>query len=92
MHKDERRMLRVKAERLRRRWSQVHLAYWSGLSVADISRIETGRLRPYPGQLAKLASALEVDGGTLLDDVSEDEAHAGTDKGSPSRRQEKRNN
>ena len=62
-------LLKVRAERLRRRWRQEDLAYWSRISAAEISRIETGRLRPYPGQVEKLARALEIDPATLLDKV-----------------------
>jgi len=39
------------------------------MSVADISRIESGRLRPYPSQLEKLAAVLEVNRDELLDEV-----------------------
>lgn len=71
MHKREVRMLRVRAERKRRRWRQEDLAYWSRLSAAEISRIETGRLQPYPGQIERLARALEIDPATLLDEVND---------------------
>ncbi len=68
---DSQPMLRVRAERLRRRWRQEDLAYWSRLSAAEISRIETGRLRPYPSQVERLARALEIDPATLLDEVND---------------------
>jgi transcriptional regulator with XRE-family HTH domain len=41
------------------------------MSVGDISRIESGRLRPYPSQLEKLARALGVQPDELLQDVAE---------------------
>lgn len=62
-------MLRIKHERLRRGWNQTALAFHTGISVADVSRIESGRLRPYHSQLKKLAAVLAVDLGALLDDV-----------------------
>jgi transcriptional regulator with XRE-family HTH domain len=62
-------MLRIKQERLRRGWNQTALAFYAGVSVADISRIESGRFRPYDGQLLRISAALEVDPATLLEQV-----------------------
>jgi len=45
------------------------LASISGVSNAEISRIETGYARPYPRAAAALAAALEIDESTLLDEV-----------------------
>ena len=42
------------------RWSQSKLAAMSGVHATTISQIESGRLKPYPAQLAKLAAALGV--------------------------------
>jgi transcriptional regulator with XRE-family HTH domain len=53
-------MLRLKAERLRRGWTQVDLSYHARVSPAEISRIETGRLRPYPSQVERIAHVLGV--------------------------------
>ena len=65
-------MLRIRAERLKRGWSQIVLAYHSGVANSDISAIECGHLRPYPSQLARLASALEIkDPDLLLQEVRE---------------------
>lgn len=63
-------MLRLKYERRQLGWSQTVLAYYAGMSIGDISRIESGRLRPYPSQLTKLANILDVDEGELLLEVS----------------------
>jgi transcriptional regulator with XRE-family HTH domain len=62
-------MLKLKLERLKRRWKQQDLAYRCGMHSADVSRIESGRLRPSPSQLQRLARALKVTSGTLLEDV-----------------------
>ncbi len=70
-------MLRVKYERLRRGWNQTSLAYHASMSVGDISRIERGRLRPYPSQLEKLANVLRIDRQALLQNVSENVVAAG---------------
>ena len=46
--------------------------------MADISRIETGRLRPYPNQLGKLAAVLDVPRDDLLKPVSARDAATAT--------------
>ena len=51
---------RLRALRLSRGWSQRRLARESDIPEADVSRIETGRLRPYSGQARRLARALRV--------------------------------
>lgn len=79
-------MLRIKFERLRRGWSQTVLAYHATMSVADVSRIESGRLRPYPSQLEKLATALSVQPDALLKDVPAEEAAAALDREPDERR------
>ena len=62
-------MLRIKAERLLRDWSQQDLAHRARMAAADISRIETGRLRPYPGQAKRLARTLKLHASELLQSV-----------------------
>ena len=64
------RMIRLKAERLRRGWTQIDLAYHSRVHPAEISRFETGNARPYPSQARRLAAALEIDPEALLQPVS----------------------
>ena len=51
-------MLRLKAERLRRGWTQTDLAYHARVQPAEISRIERGNARPYPAQAERLARVL----------------------------------
>lgn len=63
-------LTRLKAERLRRGWTQIDLAYHSRVQPAEISRFETGIARPYPGQARRLAAALELEPGQLLEEVS----------------------
>jgi transcriptional regulator with XRE-family HTH domain len=66
-------VLRVKAERLRRRWTQTQLGARAGLSASEISKIETGRAQPYPRQLQRLARALKTNAGELLSRVRQPE-------------------
>ena len=61
-------MIRLKVERLKRGWSQTELAFKSKVAISEISRIETGRLQPYPSQIKRLARALQVDAAVLLED------------------------
>ena len=51
-------MLRLTAERLRRGWPKSTLARRARLDQANVSRIESGRARPYPVELRRLARAL----------------------------------
>ncbi len=64
-------MLRMKMERKRKGRRQEDLAHFAKVSCADISRIESGRLRPYPGHAARLARALGVKPQELLEEVGE---------------------
>jgi transcriptional regulator with XRE-family HTH domain len=53
-------MLRIRALREAKRWSRAKLARRARMAAADEGKIESGRLRPYPSQLRKLARALRV--------------------------------
>ncbi len=53
-------MLKISAIRETRGWSRAELARRANLNATTVGLIEAGRLRPYPGQLAKLAIALGV--------------------------------
>ncbi|MDA1082736.1 MAG: helix-turn-helix transcriptional regulator [Gemmatimonadetes bacterium] len=66
----------LKLERLRRGWNQTTLACHAGISVADLSRIETGRLRPYPRQADRLGAALHLAPSMLFDDIEVAESEA----------------
>ena len=46
-------MIRLKAERLVRGWSQMEVAHRAGLHPSDISRIENGE-EPYPNHAEQL--------------------------------------
>jgi transcriptional regulator with XRE-family HTH domain len=70
----KRKETKAKRNRLRLGWSQQELAVFAGVSVADVSRIETGRLRPYPGQAQKLAHVLGLRAEELQNEVLFEEA------------------
>jgi transcriptional regulator with XRE-family HTH domain len=57
---------RMKVERRRRGMNQTACAYLSGLSQADISRIENRRLQPYGDQAERLAKVLNLEPEELL--------------------------
>jgi ribosome-binding protein aMBF1 (putative translation factor) len=52
----ERKLLRIRRERRRRGWTQVDLAYHSGVPVSEVSRCEMG-YGTYPTYAQKLADA-----------------------------------
>ena len=65
-------MIRMRYERLTRNWSQVVLSFHSGgVTTAEISKIETGRLKPTKHCRERLARALGIDPATLLDEVDQ---------------------
>jgi len=67
-------------ERVSNGWSRAELARRAGLHPSTVGSIESGRLRAYPGQLAKIARALEWPEGraaSLLADESAPELHGG---------------
>lgn len=72
-------MLRIKVERLRRRWSQQDLAVHAGMYLTDICRIETRHFVPYRTQLERLARVLELKPEEVLEEVDE-----GEEQGKPS--------
>jgi len=53
-------MLKTKLEESRRArgWSQQVLGFHASVSASDVSKFETGRMRPYPGQADRLAKIL----------------------------------
>lgn len=57
---------KMRAERLRRGWSQTQLAARADMSSSDVSRFETGRAIPYPVQARRLARALGITPDELL--------------------------
>lgn len=69
-------ILRIKSERLSRGWTQTELAYFARMSSADVSRIESGRMVPYPGHAQRLARVLGLDPSELLEEVNAGEAVA----------------
>ena len=63
--------MRLSEERKRRGWSRAELARRANLNAGTVGLIESGRFKPYPGQLAKLARALDMPNGdarTLLNE------------------------
>lgn len=68
-------MKRCKLLRMMSGKTQAVAAKDMGMHVSSLSSIETGRLRPYPGQVRKIAAALgwEGDPAELFEEVSADE-------------------
>lgn len=70
-------LLRIKAERLKRGWTQTELAYFARMSSADVSRIESGRMVPYRGHALRLARVLDLQPAELLVEVDVADAMGG---------------
>jgi transcriptional regulator with XRE-family HTH domain len=67
-------MLTLTAIRLQKGWSKSELARRAQLSASTVCQIESGRLLPYPGQLAKIARAFNMTDGNpsaLMDAADE---------------------
>jgi ribosome-binding protein aMBF1 (putative translation factor) len=52
------KILKMRAERMKRGWSQQCLGYLAKVGASDISRIETGQTKPYPVQAERIAKVL----------------------------------
>ncbi|MEG0505478.1 MAG: helix-turn-helix transcriptional regulator [Raoultibacter sp.] len=68
-------MQRCKLERLMHDMKQSEVARMTGMHPTSISAIENGRLRPYPGQIEKIAAALNWNGdpAALFEEVPADD-------------------
>jgi ribosome-binding protein aMBF1 (putative translation factor) len=66
-------MVRMKAERLKRQWTQQDLSYHARVPAADVSRIESRRMQPYPRHAARLAKVLELAPEELLEEMGVEE-------------------
>lgn len=66
-------MLRISLERLKRNIPQQKLAEMAGLSQATLSRLEHGKLYPYPNWKKRLGNALGVNPESLFQEVKCDE-------------------
>lgn len=60
---------RIRKERLLRKWSLEDLGSRARVSAADICRIETGRMVPYPSHAERLAAALGLKPEELTQEV-----------------------
>ena len=66
-------MTRLKYARLMKEWSLDKLGQEAGLGGSDLSKIERGRLVPYPPQLARLSKALGIPAERLMEEVAYEE-------------------
>jgi transcriptional regulator with XRE-family HTH domain len=62
-------VLRLKAERLSRGWTQLELAFRAGVPTSELSRIESGRATPYPKHARRLSETLGIPVEKLLEEV-----------------------
>ena len=66
-------MLRLTQQRVSRGLSKARVARRAGLDQALMSRVESGRYRPYGGELRRIAEALGWEGDpiVLLEEVAD---------------------
>lgn len=64
----ERKLLKIRSERRRRGWTQVILAYHSGVPIAEISRLECG-YGTYESYVQRVADTLGLEPEELLEEV-----------------------
>jgi ribosome-binding protein aMBF1 (putative translation factor) len=67
-------MTKMEYERHRRGWNQTELAFRSKVSVADISKIERGWMKPFPGYAKRLSKALGISADELTKEVDVNES------------------
>lgn len=63
-------LLRIKFERQNKQVSQVGIANLARIAQPTLSQIETGRLKPTPAQLQRLAAVFKVHPDDLLRDIA----------------------
>ncbi len=67
-------MLNLTVEREKRGWTKSELARRSGVPLAEICRIEGGKIFPYPGWRRKIARAMEMPESELFQEVDGNES------------------
>ncbi|MGE5593426.1 MAG: helix-turn-helix domain-containing protein [Betaproteobacteria bacterium] len=70
-------MIKIKAARLAKGWTQRDLAFYARLSEAEVSKLERGWHKPFPRQAARLAEVLGLRPEELLEEVPENEHGCG---------------
>lgn len=70
-------MLQLKRVRLARGLSLVKLCILTGIDPGNLSRLETGKIYPYPGWRKRIAAALQMPEEELFREVVDDAQAAG---------------
>lgn len=65
-------MSKIQQLREARGWSRSELARQARMDAGDVSKIERGILVPYPGQIMKIAKALNVRATEIANEVKEE--------------------
>jgi transcriptional regulator with XRE-family HTH domain len=69
-------VLRLRAERLKRGWSQTQVSMRTGIATPDVSAVERGRRYPHPGWRRRLAAAFQIPESELFSEVSSEGARS----------------
>ena len=65
--------MRLTREREKRKWSKSELSRRSGVGLSEISKMEAGKIYPYPGWRRRIAAALDVPADELFPEVGTDD-------------------
>ncbi|MBV7509492.1 helix-turn-helix domain-containing protein [Bacillus sp. sid0103] len=69
-------MLRITFEREKIGMSKAELSRQAGLDQSLISKIESGRIKPYPSEISRISHVLGLPADQLLLEVNLNENHA----------------
>lgn len=62
-------LLKIRAERQRRGWRLLDLAFHANVPLSELSRIETGQTKPYPAYANRLAGVLGLKPEELTEEI-----------------------
>ena len=63
-------MTKMQQARDAKKWSQTKIAYMAKMAQSDISALENGWRKPYPGQAKRLGKLLGLSPDELTDEVA----------------------
>jgi transcriptional regulator with XRE-family HTH domain len=71
-------MLQIREERRKKGWTLAEVSKWTGISVSDLSRIEVGQVRVYPGWSRRLVRLFQRPADVLFMQVSDEVGDGGS--------------
>jgi len=71
-------MLQIREERRKKGWTLAEVSKRTGISVSDLSRIEVGQVRVYPGWSRRLVRVFQKPADVLFARISEEVGDGGS--------------